>query len=312
MVFSGRYVRSHLIRTIEDMGILVNGSEQYFYGNPGEGQNTEIPSCYVDGAPTCSIPMPKAVRNYDAMELSLVRRFGGGWLFNANYTYSRLYGNYAGLQSTDEILPTTYGAQYGGNQSFFGQSYRPGGNANRAFDQDQIYFDAYGNAGVFGRLPTDRPHVFKFNGAKSFRWGTEVGGFFRASSGTPITTQAWTTQSIGMYVEGRGNLGREPIFSQTDLMVAQNFKVGEGKNLRFEFNMLNLFNQKTGLYTYQFYNLREHRSSTGMQMDGVDLRQGFDWQALVAAGGNDLDPRYNQAAEFNQGFQGRFGVKFTF
>src|SRR5215470_7186399 len=75
MVFTGRYVRSKLNRTIEDMGVLVGGSEQYFYGNPGEGQNKESPSCYQGGVATCAIPMPKATRKYDAMELSLSRRF---------------------------------------------------------------------------------------------------------------------------------------------------------------------------------------------------------------------------------------------
>jgi hypothetical protein len=115
-----------------------------------------------------------------------------------------------------------------------------------------------------------------------------------------------------MYVEGRGDLGREPVFSQTDLTVAHTVKLGETKSLRFEFNMINLFNQKTGVYTYEFYNRRDHRTTTGMQMDGVDLRNGFDWKGLVAAGGNDLDPRYNQQSEFNPGFAGRFLVKFIF
>ncbi len=312
MVFTGRYVRSSLNRTIEDMGVLVNGSEQYFYGNPGEGQNTESPSCYVNSVPTCAVPMPKAKRVYDAMELSVARRFGAGWLFNASYVYSRLWGNYAGLQSTDEVIPSTYGASYAGNQSFVGQTYRPGGNANRYFDLDQAFFDAHGNSGLYGRLPTDRPHVFKFYGARQFRWGTEVGGFFRASSGTPITTQVFTVQRIPMYVNGRGDAGREPIFTQTDLMVAHNVKVGESKNLRFEVNMLNLFNQKTNVYTYQFYNRRDHATSTGMNVNGIDFRNGFDWQGLLAARGNDLDSRYGLASEFNPGFQARLFIKFTF
>ncbi|HWR16009.1 MAG TPA: TonB-dependent receptor [Terriglobales bacterium] len=321
MVFTGRYVRTHLNRTIEDMGVLVNGSESYFYGNPGEGQNTEAPSCYVGGVPTCTIPMPKARRDYDAMELSVNKRFGGGWLGNVSYVYSRLYGNYSGLQSTDEILPSTYGAAYSGNQAFAGQTYRPGGNANRYFDLDQAFVDSHGNTDILGRLPTDRPHVLKFYGAKQFKFGTEVGGFFRVQSGTPITTQVYTTQGIPIYVEGRGDLGREPVFSQTDLLVAHNFKVGEKKALRFEMNIQNLFNQKTNIYTYQFYNRRDHRSSTGLRVtNGVvpDFRNGFDWQGLLtsqaATRGQivDRDPRYGQPAEFNPGFNARFQVKFTF
>lgn len=317
-VFTGRYVRSNLIRTIEDMGVLIDGSEQYFYGNPGEGQNKEAPSCYVNDVATCSIPMPKAKRTYNAMELSLAKRFGRGWLFNASYVFSRLYGNYSGLQSTDEILPSTYGASYAGNQSFFGQTYRPGGNANRYFDLDQTYYDSHGNANILGPLATDRPHVFKLYGAKEFKFGTEVGAFFNASSGVPITTTVWTTRSVGMYVEGRGDAGREPFFNQTDLLVAHTLKIGETKRLRFEFNATNLFNQKTNVWTYRFYNNRAHRSSTGLELDGVDLGQGFDWQGLLASQAAardqavDVDPRYGKAAQFNPGFQGRFLIKYTF
>jgi len=304
------------------MGVLVNGNESYFYGNPGEGQNKYAPvadgSCPVtiDGA--CAVPMPKAKRVYDAMELSLSRRFGRGYLFSASYVYSRLWGNYSGLQSTDEIRPATLGYSFGGNQSFFGQIYRPGGNANRYFDLDEAYYDAHGHNGGFGLLPTDRPHVFKFYGSKQFKFGTEVGGFFRAMSGTPMTTQVQTT-NLGMYVNGRGDMGRTPMFNQTDLMVAHEFKVGksETKKLRFEFNIMNLFNQKTSMFTMDRYNQEEQASSIGIDLTCgtggacVDLTKGFDWKSMVAANGG-LDPRYGHAAVFNPGFQGRLLVKFTF
>jgi hypothetical protein len=322
MVFSGRYVRSKLNRTIEDMGVLVNGSEAYFYGNPGEGINTIVPSsgatCVVvvgqdeDGNDICGVPMPKAKRQYDAMELQLTRRFGQGWLASASYVYSRLYGNYSGLQSTDEIRPQSLGYNFAGNQQFAGQVFRPGGNANRYFDLDEALYDANGNLGLIGRLPTDRPHVFKVYGAKQFKWGTDVGAFFRAMSGTPMTTQLVTVNGINMYPEGRGDMGRTPFFNQTDLVVGHTLKLGESRALRFEMNLINLFNQKTETYTFDRYNREEHSDSTGADLSGVDLAAGFDWQAAVAAAGNDLDPRYGRAAEFNTGLEGRFLVKFTF
>jgi hypothetical protein len=225
--------------------------------------------------------------------------------------YSRLYGNYSGLQSTDEIRPPTLGYSSPGNQSFYGQLYRSGGNANRYFDLDEAIFDAHGNNGLYGRLPTDRPHVFKFYGSKMFKWGTEVGGFFHANSGTPMTTQVNASNGIPMYVDGRGDMGRTPFFTQTDLMVAHTFKVGEKKALRFEMNMSNLFNQKTNVYTYDRYNQEELVDSVGLDLSNVDLTRGFDWKGMVAAAGG-LDPRYGKASVFNPGFQGRFLVKFTF
>ena len=103
------------------------------------------------------------------------------------------------------------------------------------------------------------------------------------------------------------------MFNQTDLMVAHEFKLGknEVKKLRFEFNMINLFNQKTEMFTMDRYNLEETSDSTGINLKTVDLSKGFDWKAMVAAKGG-LDPRYGRAAEFNPGFQGRFLVKFIF
>jgi hypothetical protein len=320
MVFSGRYVRNHLNRTIEDMGALdADGNEVYRYGNPGEGSNVIFPSsgatCTIQVGEACGFAMPKAKRIYDAMELQLTRRFSGGWLASASYVYSKLWGNYAGLQSTDEIRPPTLGYGFGPAQIFTAENFRSGGNANRYFDLDEAMWDSRGEVGLFGRLPTDRPHVFKFYGAKQFAFGTEVGGFFRAMSGTPVTTQVVTINDIPFYVNGRGDLGRTPVFSQTDLMVAHEFKMGEVKRLRFEFNLENLFNQKTGMFTFDRLNREEHSDSAGIDLSEVDLSQGFDHRALLAAtpdGQHALDPRFGQDAIFNPGFAGRFLVKFIF
>ncbi|MCW5978708.1 MAG: TonB-dependent receptor [Bryobacteraceae bacterium] len=319
-VFSGRYVQSKLIRTIEDLGALdEEGNEVYRYGNPGEGKFVIFPSsgatCPIQLGEACGFEMPRAKRRYDAMEMSLTRRFSGGWFTDVSYVYSRLWGNYAGLQSTDEIRPPTLGYGFGPNQVFGAENFRPGGNANRYFDLDEALFDAHGNVGLFGRLPTDRPHVFKFSGAKNFAFGTQIGGFLRLTSGTPVTTQVVTVNDIPFYVEGRGNYGRTPVFSQTDLLVAHEFKVGEGKTLRFEFNMINLFNQKTSMFVFDRYNREEHSDSAGIDLHDTDLTKGFDWRQMVAEtpdGARALDPRFGKDAVFNPGFQGRFMIKFIF
>ncbi|HSS95476.1 MAG TPA: hypothetical protein VLK33_00520, partial [Terriglobales bacterium] len=323
MVLSGRYVRVNLNRTIEDMGVLDNGQEVYRYGNPGEGKNTIEPasgaSCPIVSDGACAVPMPKAKRTYNAAEFELSRRFSHGYMFNASYTYSRLYGNYSGTQSTDEIRPSTLGYGFSGNQQYAAQTYRPGGNANRYFDLDEALYDSHGNLGLYGLLPTDRPHVFKFYGAKQFKFGTEIGTFFRASSGTPVTTQAESANQIPIYVNGRGDMGRTPMFNQTDLMVAHEFKVGEAKRLRLEMNVINLFNQKTGVFVFDRYLREEHSEIGGMDLSGVDLSQGFDYKAVAAAScptcglpGGDLDTRYGKQSDFNPGLAARFLIKYTF
>jgi hypothetical protein len=320
-VFSARYTRNKLNRTIEDMGVLdAQGNEVYRYGNPGEGTNVVEPasgaSCPIEVGGACAVPMPKAERKYDAMELQLQRRFSNRWMGAINYVYSRLYGNYSGLQSTDEIRPTTLGYGFGGNQAFGAQDYRPGGNANRYFDLDEAFYDAHGNNGLYGDLPTDRPHVLKIYGGYTFKFGTEIGGFFNVMSGTPITTQVNTINQIPMYVEGRGDLGRTPTISRTDLMVAHEFRFGEVRKLRFEINMMNLFNQKTTEFIFDRYNQEELADSIGMDLSNVDLTKGFDWRTLAAeasaAGDVPLDPRYKKDSIFASGFGGRFSVNFIF
>ncbi len=320
VVFSARYTRNKLNRTIEDMGVLdEQGNEVYRYGNPGEGVNKIAPSvsgltCVVPGD-ICGFPMPKAERIYNALELSLSRRFTGGWLGSVSYVYSDLWGNYSGLQSTDEIRPATLGYGFGLNQVFGAENYRPGGNVNRYFDLDEAMWDANGNLGLYGPLPTDRPHVFKLYGSKEFDFGTEIGVYLRAMSGTPVTTQVVTVSPIPVYVEGRGDLGRTPVFSQTDLLVAHEIKVGENQRVRFEFNFANLFNQKTSQFVFDRYNREERSDTSGIYLYDKDLSQGFDWRQLVlesSEGANALDPRYKMDAAFNPGFSGRFMVKFIF
>ena len=135
-----------------------------------------------------------------------------------------------------------------------------------------------------------------------------------------MTTQVNTSNGIPMYVEGRGDMGRTPIFSQTDLLVAHELKVGKSeiRKLRFEFNIINLFNQKTNVYTMDRYNQEELVDTIGIPLSNVDLTKGFDWKALTAStiatrnGGVGLDPRYGRPAAFNPGFQGRLMVKFIF
>src|SRR4029077_2181366 len=90
-LFKGRYTHKNVDRAIEDIGIpTAAGSEAYIIGNPGYGLAAST-------AKQLGFPAAKAIRRYDAMELQLDRRFANHFYFNANYTYSRLFGNYSGL-----------------------------------------------------------------------------------------------------------------------------------------------------------------------------------------------------------------------
>ncbi len=99
-VLTVHYVHNDLKETIEDVGFLTaGGDEGYLISNPGKRQAaTQFPS----GTTPLGQLVPRPKRTYDALEIGFTRRWGSNWFATANYTLSRLYGNYAGLASSDE------------------------------------------------------------------------------------------------------------------------------------------------------------------------------------------------------------------
>ena len=91
---SARYVHKQLDKAVEDIGLVdAEGNATYVIGNPGYHRATEA---------TAGVPFPKAVRDYDAMELVGRKLLDRNWALTASYTWSRLYGNYSGLSQSDE------------------------------------------------------------------------------------------------------------------------------------------------------------------------------------------------------------------
>ena len=178
------------------------------------------------------------------MEFVLDKRLANNWYFNANYTFSRLYGNYSGLASSDE--PHLVNGRLS-----------PG--VSRAFDLPFIGFTARGEKDN-GRLQTDRPHVFNIYGAYIFDWkgsqtnSTEISAFQTVTSGQPQTTTIYGASTVTPQIFlGRGDLGRSPVFSQTDLNITHRYRFGRDNRftMAFDLNFLNLFDQATvtGIYT---------------------------------------------------------------
>jgi hypothetical protein len=227
-LFSARYTQKQVLHVIEDAGFPnESGSEYYIIGNPGEG-------LYKQQADMFGTIALKPVRDYKALELRMERRFANHYYFNLNYTFSRLFGNYGGLASSDE-------------------EGRTDPNVNRYFDQPHAGFTVAGGPDN-GRLSTDRPHVLKFFGAYSLNWSqfrlwknnsTDFEVFQQASSGSLITSFVEIKDISQIILTKRGDQGRTPFFTQTDFAVRHNIKFGrEGRyTLKFESDILNLFNQ---------------------------------------------------------------------
>jgi len=310
-------IHNNLGRTIEDMGALVNGDSIYVIGNPGEGQNTLTPASYPA---TANFATPKPKRQYDALEVTLERRFSKNWFGSANYTLSRLYGNYSGTANSDEIDTPTTNLTSKTAQQQEGSIARPGSNSHTGWDIDEILWDSHGNLDPRGRLATDRPHVVKLYGAYQFNFGTQIGAFFYGGSGTPISTQVIGQDQYAPLVNGRGDMGRTPVLTRTDLLISHELSMADRKRLRLELNIQNLFNQMTATHLFNFLNKGapaggSTQAADAIDFSGVNLAAGYDYNALIRAtqeGANAFDPRYGMADLFNPGLQGQFSVKFIF
>ncbi len=329
-VFTAHYIHNDLLETIEDIGFLnAEGDEGYLIGNPGKRVTaTQFPN----GLTPAGFPTPRPKRQYDALELGYNRRLANNWFFSANYTLSRLYGNYAGLAATDELTTPTTGGTSATAQQQAGSISRPGGNVNRYWDLDELLWDSHGNLDVIGRLPTDRPHQVKMYGSYNFPFGTQVGAFFYGASGTPISTYVTSVNGADLFVEGRGNFFdpatntvindyRTPNLFRTDLLLSHELRLGgsgASKRLRFELNVLNVFNQKTATHIYNYLNkggIIPDRTSSYIDLSKTDLSKGYDYNALIRAskdGANAYDVRYGMADLFQEGARGYFTVKFLF
>lgn len=231
-VLAGRYTHKKIDRAIEDVGVFNDqGSEAYIIGNPGFGLVCEV-------SRTANLPCPKAERDYKAVEVRLDRR-ATKYFFSGSYTWSRLFGNYSGLASSDEAGRTSP-------------------NVNRFFDLPPLGFTADGDPDN-GLLATDRPHVFKAYGGYTFDWKnnninrTSVSAFTTIQSGTPLTT-IYNLYSLGTTIlNGRGDLGRTETFTETDLSINHRYKFGRDARYTIEafVDIRNLFDESnvTGVQT---------------------------------------------------------------
>jgi hypothetical protein len=269
-LFSVRYTHKRLVHSIEDIGLLdAEENEVYVIGNEGFGlrsdQIRELNGQTLTLKDGVAL-FPKAKREYDGVEFRLEGRRTEGFLknlsYNTSYTWSRLYGNWAGLANSDE-------------------NGRSDPNVSRAFDLPYGNFDSHGN-NVYGRLATDRPHTFKFFGNYDVNWGKAGSTAFSLSqiaySGTPLSTEM--TVVVPVFINGRGDLGRTPVFTQTDILVTHSYNVSERVKLVLDANVINLLNQ--GIATN--YTVRINRNGnitvgapgSGARLTDQQFVNGFD------------------------------------
>ena len=209
----------------------------YFLFNPGRRgtgnfTTTEDLACN-DPAIGCFGP---ARRYYRALEFSANKRFSNNYQFIASYVFSSLIGNYEGLFRNDN-----------------GQS---DPNITSLFDLVSLL------NGLYGRLPNDRPHQFKFDGSYQFPFKMMLSGSFRAQSGVPFNAlvphplygdnEGFCIPDLSCVPRGTAinpfsGSNRTPTTYNLDLGAYYPISVGENKQLRLQLDWFNVFNNQRAI-----------------------------------------------------------------
>ena len=278
-----RYVHKSVDAAVEDVVGFVNGTARrtLFVGNPGFGRAAE-----TGFGPS----YPKAVRDYDGLELTVDKRMADRWSARAGYLWSRLYGNYSGLAHSDE----------GGRRA---------PNFGRVFDHPFMSFDEAGRAAL-GVLATDRTHQLKAQGTYDFRFGTTLGAHFRLMSGLPVTREVAMVRggNFPVYYRGRNSDGRTPTLSQLDLHMRHEIKVGDGKRIQLAVNVINVLDQDTVVSR----NTRVLAPFNALNIPPSEFFRGLDTQQLIDSQELRRNPLFLMDSGFQPPRQARLSAKFLF
>ena len=209
----------------------------YFLFNPGRRgtgnmTTTEDLAC-ADLSIGCFGP---ARRYYRALEFTATKRFSNNYQFIASYVYSSLIGNYEGLFRNDN-----------------GQS---DPNITSLFDLVSLL------NGLYGRLPNDRPHQFKFDGSYQWPFKLMTSGSFRWQSGVPFNAlvphpvygdnEGFCIPDLSCVPRGTAinpftGSNRTPNTFNLDLGAYYPISLGENKQLRLQVDWFNVFNKQEAI-----------------------------------------------------------------
>ena len=284
---SARYVHKQIDRAIEDIGNLdAAGNETYVIGNPGFGSN----AVYIVPGTGASVALPKAKRDYDAVELALNRRLASNWSARVSYLWSRLSGNYTGLSESDE-------------------NGRVSPNVGRSFDYPLMMFNESAQP-VFGVLPTDRTHQGKVQALYDAPFGVSIGANLFVASGLPITRDAAFVSGSNYPVQylGRNSDGRTPFFRQLDLYAQYDLKLGGRKRVTLSANVLNAFGTRTATNRWS----TQLQPGSAIDVTEAQFFAGVNTQSLIASQKLQQDPRFLQDFGYQRPREARFGVRFAF
>jgi hypothetical protein len=279
------YTRAWINYVVEDMSR--DEATTYFIGNPGYGIAKDF---------------PKAVRNYDSLNVFFSKTYSQQWLAQVSYTLSWNRGNIAGLfrPETGQLDP----------------------NINSDFDLISLL------ANRTGDLPGDRRHVIKVFGAKEFTLPHNItlnlGVGYNARSGTPLNVLGSHPIYGGgeVFILPRGIFGRTPWVHNIDTNITLGYQFTKTNAVTLGVDIFNLFNfqQTTGLdQTYTNADVLPVKNGVAGNIpdkkgviaapDSTKVLKYTDGSAFNAA---DVNPNWQNPTSFQTPRQIRVNARVTF
>ncbi|HJU41272.1 MAG TPA: TonB-dependent receptor [Vicinamibacterales bacterium] len=245
-----RYIYRNIGRVLEDVAaapmvaydLHLPGVDtvEYILTNPSPDTPTV--------APELGARFEDPIHTYNAVEVTLDRRFSGKWQGTASYRWSRLHGTFEGFYREDN------GQSDPGITSLYDfptndPSYTAIGGARFGYPGDIRFLGELGK----GPLPLDRTHQLKFYGNYAATDNLGIGLALNGSSGKPLTPLAGNpnygnggeipTAPRGSGIETvDGFKKRTPFEYQLDAQASYNLRFGDRRVtlLADAFNLFNL------------------------------------------------------------------------
>lgn len=300
------YIHRELGRVIED--VSHDGGNTYVLANPGEVDagavadlraQAEAARAVGDMAEAANLDriatayegvgrFDRPRRVYDALELSLTKRFSQRVMARASYTYARLRGNFAGLFSpdTNQLDP----------------------NFTTVYDLPELVMNRN------GALPGDRPHQLKLDAYYELPV-TSVGNFVlggrvRGASGRPHNHLGnnFTLNSLESFILPRGSGERPPFTTAFDVHLAYGRPLSDDLGLELFVSVFNVFNQQGTLRRDEIYTFDEIVPIEGG--DAADLAHAKNKNAPGQAVA--VNPNFDNPTEVQAPISVRFGARVTF
>jgi hypothetical protein len=228
---------------------------------------------------------PSPERTYDAITLSLNRRFSKNWYARASYTYSRLIGNYEGLYQVEQ----NYFAPNGSNYT----------------DTPDLYINQN------GPLPNDHPHILHLDGYYTVPVGAKgrltLGLAFTARSGMPrnYISDLYSGQQLNMLLP-RGSAGRTPTVTELDGKIGYGRPLTEKVHLEGFLDFFNILNQQAATLTDDNYTYDQAAPIVNGTTQDLKFAKNTAGQPLTK------NPNFGNALAYQTPFNMRLGLRLTF